>query len=213
MRHDKIPRTAAAVLWLSGIQYFVVQVIVARAWGGHPAYSISHNTISDLGNTACGQYQGLGVCSPLHAVMNASLLVLGLTQLTGALLFFGRIHSRPTHLGLIGVMLAGFGTMLVGVFPENTISLVHVLAAGLPFVLGNMALLLLDTEQDIQKTLGRWAYAPGIAALVALAFYVSGIYLGLGIGGLERVIAYPQTLWLIAYGASQIPHKGRGASG
>jgi hypothetical protein len=31
-------------------------------------------------------------------------------------------------------------------------------------------------------------------------FFASSHYLGLGEGGMERIVAYPQTLWLIFFG-------------
>jgi hypothetical membrane protein len=52
---------AGAVVWVLTIQYFVVQVAVAVDWSH--AYSWSENTISDLGNTRCGRYDGRPVCS------------------------------------------------------------------------------------------------------------------------------------------------------
>jgi hypothetical protein len=40
----------------------------------------------------------------------------------------------------------------------------------------------------------------GVAALLALAAYASSHYLGLGEGGIERVVAYPQTICLAVIG-------------
>ncbi len=43
-----------AVFIVSTIQYGIAQIVAASAWT--PAYSWSNNFISDLGNTACGQF-------------------------------------------------------------------------------------------------------------------------------------------------------------
>ena len=40
------------VLYVAGMQYFAVQFLVALRWPR--PYNISRDTISDLGNTACG---------------------------------------------------------------------------------------------------------------------------------------------------------------
>jgi hypothetical protein len=41
----------------------------------------------------------------------------------------------------------------------------------------------------------------GITTLVALALYIEGKYLGLGPGGMERMIVYPALLWGIIIGS------------
>ena len=40
----------------------------------------------------------------------------------------------------------------------------------------------------------------GITALVALVLFVTGNFLTLGRGGMERMIAYPEVLWAIGFG-------------
>ena len=46
----------------------------------------------------------------------------------------------------------------------------------------------------------RWVIRIGIG-LVALSFFLKNVYLGLGIGGMERIVSYPQTIWMIVFGA------------
>jgi len=77
-------RTAGALCWLSSAQFFIAQVWVALAWT--TPFSLRLNFISDLGNTGCGLYGSethMYVCSPRHALMNASFVLLGLTILVG----------------------------------------------------------------------------------------------------------------------------------
>jgi hypothetical protein len=40
----------------------------------------------------------------------------------------------------------------------------------------------------------------GVMTLVATVLYVNGIYLGLGPGGMERMVVYPVLLWSIGFG-------------
>jgi len=42
----------------------------------------------------------------------------------------------------------------------------------------------------------------GVAGLVATALFVEEIYLGIGIGGMERIAAYEIPIWSIVAGAS-----------
>lgn len=189
----------AGTVWLLNIQYFIIQIIVARHWA--QSYSLLHNTISDLGNTACGPYGNGFVCSPLHQWMNLSFLALGVGMVLGAaLIYLSYKHLRGVALAGLGCMvLAGVGTMLVGLFPENTVSTLHILGASLPFTLGNVALVILGCTLPMPRVLRAYTLSSGFVALVALALFFTHTYLGLGIGGTERLTAYPQTIWLLLF--------------
>lgn len=185
--------------WIVSVQYFITQLLVAKAWP--QPHSLSQHLISDLGNTECGQYFDRFVCSPEHAWMNASFIVLGLTMISGSALIYQNFRRNTgSFIGFSMMALAGFGTILVGVFPENTISALHFIGALLPFLLGNLALVVLGLSLDIPRMFKFWTITAGVVALVALVLFQSGIYLGLGAGGMERIVAYPQTVWLIAFG-------------
>jgi hypothetical membrane protein len=219
-----VPRRGARcgpVLWLLTVQYFVVQVVVAGA--SSDPYSWSENTISDLGNTACGRYGGRPVCSPLHLLMDASFVMLGLTMSAGAVLIRrqltagipirGRIGAgRTATVGFAFVGLAGAGTVVVGLFPENTISGLHVAGAALPFVFGNTGVLVLGVVlRDLPAGLRGSTLAAGAVGLVGLPLFLSHAYLGLGSGGMERITAYPQDVWLIVIGAYLLLRPGPAA--
>lgn len=109
--------------------------------------------------------------------------------------------------GLYLLALSGLGTILVGLYPENTIASLHVIGASLPFLLGNIALIILGLKLDIPKALRVYTIASGCLALVALTLFLSGSYLGLGHGGMERLVAYPQTIWMIVYGSYLLVKK------
>ncbi len=61
-------------------------------------------------------------------------------------------------------------------------------------------MVILGRSLDIPKALRYYTVGSGLIALIALAFFVTRNYLGLGIGGMERLVAYPQTMWLIVFG-------------
>ena len=185
--------------WIASAQYYLVQIIVGLAWS--IGYSLRFNTISDLGNTACGLYSGRYVCSPLHDLMNLSFLVLGTTMIIGSTLIYQEFkETKGSRLGFSFMAVAGIGTLLVGSFPENTISSLHLLGAFLPFLIGNIGLVVLGTVLELPRWLKLYTIVSGVVALIGLALFSTHIYLGLGIGGMERVVAYPQTMWLIIFG-------------
>jgi len=195
---DRFPFVGPA-FWMVSIQYYIVQVLVGLAWTTH--YSWFTNTISDLGNTICGSYGDRFVCSPLHSVMNASFITLGTTMIVGGVLIYQEF--KPSNGSLTGfsfMIIAGIGTLLVGLFPENSVSALHQLGAFLPFLVGNIGMIILGSVLDIPKVLRYYSIISGSISLAALVFFVLHIYLGLGIGGMERIVAYPQTVWLIVFG-------------
>ncbi|MBX4201796.1 DUF998 domain-containing protein, partial [Candidatus Saccharibacteria bacterium] len=172
---------------------------VALFWPTH--YSVLHHTISDLGNTACGIYGGRYVCSPLCTWMNISFIVLGITMVAGStLLYQGFRKSLGSWIGFSCMALAGIGTILVGLFPENTISSLHVLGAGLVFLIGNIGLLVLGASLEMSRTMRLYTILSGAISLAAFLLFVTHTYLGLGIGGMERLAGHLQTLWLIVFG-------------
>lgn len=188
-----------SILWILSVQYFVAQFFVALAWA--EPYSVLHNTISDLGNTACGLYDGGFVCSPSYGWMNASFAILGLSMSLGSLLLY-RYYSKSaaSATGFSFMCLAGVGTALVGIFPENTIGALHVTGAALPFLFGNVALVLFGFTLRLPRTLRYYTSISGFVALGGLLLFLTHNYLGLGTGGMERITAYPQTVWLIVFG-------------
>ncbi|MEA2371541.1 MAG: hypothetical protein QOH12_1935 [Solirubrobacteraceae bacterium] len=218
MGHDvaRMPRPRAPVgpiVWVLSVQYFVVQVVVASAF--KTGYAWGANTISDLGNTRCGRYAGRPVCSPLHVLMNASFVVLGITMCAGAILVGrelagggsrergdpGEAGSRVGRLGFGCLGVAGLGTIVVGVFAENTVAGLHQAGASLPFVLGNLGVLLVGASVGRRAPGVRAAsVVAGTVGLVGLGLFLSHTYVGLGKGGMERVTAYPQDVWLIGIG-------------
>jgi len=192
-----------SILWVLCIQYYVVQVIVAMAW--KIPYSIAQNTISDLGNTVCGAYGGRFVCSPLHGLMNFSFAVLGILMVAGSILISHSFHkSLAMRAAFSFIVIAGLGTSLVGIFPENTLRTFHIVGAALPFVVGNLGLLWFGFIPRISRALNYCALIFGLVSLLALILFVTHHYVGIGIGGTERLVAYPQTVWLIIFGVYQL---------
>lgn len=188
------------LFWIMSLQYLIMQVIVASYWP-RPGYSWRDNAISDLGNTVCRPYAGRFVCSPEHLIMNVSFIVLGLTMFAGSWLIYHEFRRNPRSCyGFIAMAIAGIGVVLVGASPENVQDTIHAIGAFLVFGVGDLALVLLALTIDMPKLVRWYTLLSGIVGLTGLALYASGIYVHLGLGGMERVAGYPQTFWLIVFG-------------
>jgi hypothetical membrane protein len=194
-----------AVAWLLAAQFFVVQVVVASAWT--MPFSLRLRYISDLGNTACAPFPNASsviVCSPWHAAMNASFVIVGITMVAGAVLTRSAFRvgwARSLAASLF--VAAGVGVLMVGVYPENENMTAHAAGAGINFIGGNMALVLfgIAAPPTPPRRAFRWfSVATGLVGLAATVLFVYRHDLGLGPGGIERVAAYTTTVWQIAAG-------------
>jgi hypothetical membrane protein len=195
-------RSVGAALWMLSVQYYIVQIAVAGFWVQGNRYSWAHNTISDLANTHCGFYGSRLVCSPLHTVMNISFVVLGTTMIGGAYFLQKQLTGRrSTRLGFACMAVAGAGTIVVGLFPENTVSTLHIIGAALPFVLGNLAMIIIGVSVTRLPVLLRaYTILSGVIGVLALVLFQANTYAGLGVGGVERFVSYPQSIWMIIFG-------------
>jgi hypothetical membrane protein len=191
-----------ALAWLSAVQFFVAQVVVASAWTR--PFSLTTRYISDLGNTACGPYPN-AVCSPWHGVMNASFITVGITMAIGAVLTW-RAFLPGWRRGIATMLFvaAGVGVLAVGVYPENEHNTNHSIGAGINFIGGNAALILFGLALPpltFSRSAFRWfSVMAGTIGLIATVLFVSRHDLGLGRGGIERVAAYTTTVWQIVAG-------------
>jgi hypothetical membrane protein len=194
-----------ALSWLLAAQFFVVQVVVASAWT--MTFSLKTRYISDLGNTACGPYPNPAsviVCSPWHAGMNASFVIVGITMAAGAILTRSAFKAGwRRSLAAALFVAAGVGVLMVGVYPENENITNHSIGAGINFIGGNTALLLFGLAVPTtpsRPTFISFSIAAGVVGLVSTILFVSRHDLGLGPGGIERFAAYTTTAWQIVAG-------------
>jgi hypothetical membrane protein len=201
------------------LQYLVAQVVSAKAW--NPPYDWLNNYISDLGNTSCGEFTlphgaPAFVCSPLHALMNASFVLSGALIGTATILIwkFWPVGRLATIAGVLW-LLAAAGKVGVGLVPENMNPALHT-AAALNIPIGGLAILLLSLAQSHErKALALLGYAIFSLTLVASALSIaaqfagSGLLLGLGVGGMERLAGYPANVWLTVVGLVVVSEGAR----
>jgi hypothetical membrane protein len=202
--------------WILTLLYFVAQAVAQAAW--QTSYSLIDNRVSDLGNTACGPtLANTYICSPLHAVMNTTFVLTGVLILVG--LFLTRSmwpRRRLTTWGLILLGVAGAGTILVGLSPENVNVLVHIIGA-INIPAGNAAMILLGlavrrgsrgaSAASGAIQLARFSLLSGVIGFLGL---VAGPFLvmatGHGGGLAERIALYPLIIWLIVFGVWVVSH-------
>ncbi len=192
-------KNAGALLFVGGAQ-FVVCMIIAEAV--YPDYSISANYISDLG--VWGQMSAV--------IFNPSIILSGLLTLVSAFFIQKTFRKRGFSATLA---LSGVGPLLVGFFPENTVlingvPLVHSLAAFIAFIFGGLAAI-----TSYRVTISPFKYFSivlgtfSISAFILFIATITSGSLGLGAGGMERMIAYPNLLWAICFGGYLMATSGQ----
>ena len=176
-------KIAGSLLFVGGVQC-ILGIIVAEAL--YPGYSTSQNYISDLG------------VGPSALIFNLSLFILGVFGIVGAYFVQREFKSKPFSALLA---IAGIGAVGVGLFTEDA-GIIHAFFSMIVFTFAGMSAILSCKFE--KKPLSYFAIVMGAATLITLVLFASGIYLGLGKGGMERMIAYPALLWLIGFGAHLI---------
>ena len=181
-------KQVAGFLLLVGSVICVLGIIVSEAL--YPGYSTSKNYISDLG------------VGPSSFIFNLSVFILGVLVLV-SVYFIQRAFKAKVF--SILAALAGIGAVGVGIFTEEA-GIVHAVFSLIVFLFGGLSAV---SSYKLQKPpLSYLSAILGFVALLALMLFVSGNDLGLGRGGMERMIAYPALLWAVAFGGYLIGESG-----
>ncbi len=183
---DVYRKTAGALIFLGAAQ-FVVAMIVAEAV--YPGYSVSNNYISDLG------------VGPTALIFNTSVFLLGAAIVLSAYLIFRLFRKTPV---VALFVLTGVGAIGVGVFPE-TAGYIHTVMSFVTFFFAGLSAIFSYTLE--KPPLNYFSVSMGAFSLAALALFASKQYLGLGYGGMERMVAYPMLLWAIPFGGFLIGYS------
>jgi hypothetical membrane protein len=196
---------AGSLVFLAGMEFgffFVLAEIL------YPGYSVFNNQISDLGATCdatCTFVQ------PSSVLFNTSIALFGLISLVASFYLWKGFRSRPT---LAFSVLSGIGAVGVGVFNESYGSIHGIFSAWTFISAGSFAVM---AYRILRSPMSYFSLGAGVMTLVATVLYGGGIYLGLGPGGMERMVVYPVLLWSIGFGGHLIaigrppgtPNQGR----
>jgi hypothetical membrane protein len=100
--------------------------------------------------------------------------------------------------------------MGVGVFTEDA-GMIHGVVSIIVFLFG--ALSAIASYRVSKPPLSYLSIILGLTGLGALTLFIAGNNLGLGVGGMERMIAYPVLLWGVGFGGHLINQPKGTATG
>jgi hypothetical membrane protein len=189
----------AGIILFVGAFGFILAMQVSEFIDG-ASYNVANNYISDLG-TYC---PASGACMelPSHNLFDTSVFLVGLAIVLGSY-FLYRAFKNKIFSGLL--ILSGIGAMGVGIFPENY-AVEHELFSLIVFLFGGLAAIAAIKIE--RKPLNYFSPIIGAFSIIMLVLFVAGDDLGLGVGGLERMVAYPILLWGVALGGHMIAWDG-----
>lgn len=184
-------KVAGCLLLVAGVLILMGIITAETQYPQALHYDTYHNDISDLGAT---RPPNSIITQPSAAIFNVTMMVTGVMTIGAA------VAMRKAYPGKwvgIGTGLMGLGILGVGVFPGNYPA-VHPIFALLAFSSGGVSAML--SSRVAAKPFAYIALALGVIALASL-FLNGWLAQALGGGGAERWIAYPVTLWMVAFGA------------
>jgi hypothetical membrane protein len=202
-----VRRTADRSRRLAGLGFvalgglFLTVVMLASAMA--PGYDFASAAISDL-----------GVIPETAFLFNGTLVVVGLLNVLGGVLFY-RGHGDRLVLGAFA--LAGVGAVGAGVFPLDAGGL-HSLFALVGFLFFNVQAIAVGVRlsgSGALRALGALAGGVGLVFVVLMVIGDSGTAAAFGpIGhnGTERMIVYPVMLWTVALGGSLLAPRAEWAA-
>ncbi len=191
-------------MWASGLQVFIVEQVAQHA--ARPAYSLTKNFVSDLGQTQCNAH----MCSPLHGWLNASFILQGLLFLGGAYLLRRSFPPLPeSSAAMTFITICGLAIIGAGMSPGDLHHRRHILSGGVCFISGSLALVMFGMVLLNGRTrmpLAGWSTI-AVGLIVGIATGVMELcmvkvvpplmpYMGL----LERIPAYVIPLWVAVVG-------------
>ena len=177
---------------------------VTAAHYGPPPYNPVSDTISDLQAVHCGPFQGAQVCSPLHAVANLSVAVIGLLMITGSLSLRRALPggSRRDKAAWLFV-IAGLAAFTNAFTPEDVTVAGDAITAFVIFIGTNFGLILIGKAMLAEH---RWrglalsAEALGSLGVASIILDVLGFGTVMGEGLIEWLVIAPFLIWAPAVG-------------
>ncbi len=176
-------RLSGLLLLVSGAEFLLLTTLAESLY---PNYSVRNNFLSDLGTV-----------EPSGTVWNTSIFLSGLLFVIGAYVLF-RSFGRPRRIILVLYVLAGAGAMATGLLNENAFPDLHQIVSLMAFIFGGISAIV--TYRLVRGPFKYVSALLGMFTLVSLVLLIAGFRQQFGNGLMERLVAFPEIIWLMAFG-------------
>jgi hypothetical membrane protein len=163
----------------------------------YPGYSVSQDYISKL---------GVGP-TDVRVVFMVAVMLFGSMAIVAAALL--RKMPQKSRVWLF-LGLSGIGAIGVAIFDMDAFSGAHSIFALMAFLFGNLAVIF---SYKLVRAPISWLFVVlGLIGLSALALFGAHAFLGIGQGGMERLILYPPMFWALGFGAYMLAEEKAASS-
>ena len=189
MNYDN--KRVAGLLFIVAVVQYVLAIVVSEAV--NPGYSVGQQMVSELGDWSLAGNNA--------AILNTSIILYGLLVITGAY-YIQRIVKNRLFAPLLAIN--GIGSIVCGFVSLNISFEVHGTFGLIAFI--SIVAAAIMSYKFLKSPLSYISVILGAITLLAIVLFMAGqgdsaFYLGLGLGGIERIIIYPMALWLLGVGA------------
>ena len=167
---------------------FMLAVMLAETQ--YRFYNTAQNTLSDLG----------AVAGYSASIFNLSVMALGIM---GLVVVYLVLKSGGCRLFSSCLAISSVAAVGVGLFPTYT-GTPHILFSGLVFIFGSLAVIF-SYRLGLNMPMVGLSFILGFISLVTIFSFLwqgmaSPFITSLGVGGAERLVAYPTLLYLVGLG-------------
>jgi hypothetical membrane protein len=174
-------KNIAGYFLIIGSIQFMLSILISESL--YQGYNVSLQALSDLG------------VGKTALIFNISIIMAGL-MIIFAVYYINNVFKDK--IPLLFMLLMGTGMIGVGAFPETTL-FVHIAFSLIVFIFGTLSVLF---SLKLVKFPIRYIFlALGLISAISLIAVLFGVSLGLGSGGIERLLVYPMILWGILFGS------------
>jgi hypothetical membrane protein len=184
------PAVAGLMLFLAGAVVLMGIITAEMFYPAQYNYTTQKSMISDLGAT---EPPNSLITQPSATIFDMAMALAGLLIIIGAY-FVYRTYNDWIVTVFIGLL--GLGVLGVGIFPGN-MNPWHPIFALMAFSCGGLAAIV-----SFRIIRSPFKFLAVLLGMTTLFFLITNGYFGtiMGMGGVERWVAYPVVLWILGIG-------------
>ena len=187
---DNNNKKIAGLFFIVAVVQYVLVIVVSEAI--YSGYSVEQQMVSELGDWSLAGNNA--------AIFNTSAILWSLFFIVGTF-YIHRVFRNRLFTSLLAI--CGFGSLVPGFVALNISFEVHGLFALVAFIFAAASAIM--SYKFLKSPLSYISVILGVITLSAMGLFMLGqsnsaFFLGLGLGGIERLALYPILFWMLGFG-------------